>query len=155
MYIKLDVWRALRFLTLVLLSSAQICVAMKQTTLLLFSFTHSRSLNRWVLFWSLIDLDVNDTSPSFNIMKQVMMCPLENASYSATLWLLVFVPGTMSCFSALFWCSSLTTRSDDHLIQKSRFQDWKCLEYVLLKDCHAGKENTCIWWKTPRTPPSG
>lgn len=47
--------------------SLQICVAMTQTTLLLFSSTHSRSLSRWA---SYSPVDVNDTSLSFSITKQ-------------------------------------------------------------------------------------
>lgn len=52
--------------------SPQICAVMTQTTLLLFSSTHSRSLSRWASYFP---VDVNDTSLSFSITKQVSGTP--------------------------------------------------------------------------------
>lgn len=92
---------------------------MKQTTLLLFSFTHSRSLNRWDFsLWILTELCVSGTSLSFSMMTWRCSVPSENLLYSAIFWLYVFLQEVMSRFG-LLWCSILTLTADHSMLRKS------------------------------------
>ncbi len=94
---------------------------MKQTTLPLFSSTHSSSLNRWELLIWIIELDVGDTSLSVSIMNNTPVSinmPNENTLHSAIVWLHVALQDVMSWF-ALLWCSVFTMGSDHWMLRKS------------------------------------
>lgn len=113
--------------------SPQICVAMKQTTLLLFSSTRSRSLSRWGCYfrwcqWHFIVLQHNEAGDN------------HTALHSAILWCHVFVQDDELVIVLRGHSSVLAHKPRSYLNSG-----------IFLWNYRAEKENTFSWWKTPWT----
>ena len=133
---------------------------MKQTTLFLFSFTHSSSLNRWApLFWIIIGLDAGDTTLPFNMINKTVGEPIKkHVLYRAILWIHVLLQDVMSWFALmqnpLCWIRSQSAEEISSILSKKNpWLQTNHLEHMSLIYSTI-KENTCSWgfgWKTPWT----